>query len=396
MPRKHRKRDQTSHWFNTIFNEDGTVSSSSSGSAVDPIEDSLIEYLTGSHRFNPCKHVAIKATCPGYNGTLFQKKSSGVGYFARQQATNWTVGSFGTPGPELLWRADTGPHPWAPAGFLGRGYEAMWPKLNSEANVVNFLIELRDFRRMFSSAVNSFKMAMAGRLVSSAAEANLNWSFGIKPFWSDIMNLQRSYSDFTRRINETNSSQGRKVHHYTEKVGHPADTVTWYWSATHSRLVHRAEYEVVANLTVSYEMKLAIPLVPTLGAYLKSVGIRPSLKTVWDAIPFSFLVDWFLKVGDWLASFDERVPVDIVIHDACWSSKTLEKARVEWVAGSPLANPNWQPTMAQWGNYSRKVYIRERLYPSDLAKAPNLPRLDNIGVRELVLALSLLIRSGRN
>lgn len=45
-----------------------------------------------------------------------------------------------------------------------------------------------------------------------------------------------------------------------------------------------------------------------LGSYQQSVldkfGLRLNLENTWDLIPFSFVVDWFTKIGDMLASLD--------------------------------------------------------------------------------------------
>lgn len=61
----------------------------------------------------------------------------------------------------------------------------------------------------------------------------------------------------------------------------------------------------------------------TLGV-LDTLGLRPNLSNTWDMIPFSFVVDWFTKIGDSLQSIDDanflaQIPVISVV-----SSRTKE------------------------------------------------------------------------
>jgi hypothetical protein len=35
-------------------------------------------------------------------------------------------------------------------------------------------------------------------------------------------------------------------------------------------------------------------------------GLSPSFYVIWDMIPYSFIVDWFIPVGDILNSYDKK------------------------------------------------------------------------------------------
>lgn len=47
----------------------------------------------------------------------------------------------------------------------------------------------------------------------------------------------------------------------------------------------------------------AIPGNPFLGV-LSSLGVTNPLEVAWELVPYSFVVDWFLPVGDWVRSLD--------------------------------------------------------------------------------------------
>jgi hypothetical protein len=47
-------------------------------------------------------------------------------------------------------------------------------------------------------------------------------------------------------------------------------------------------------------------------AFLNSLGILNPLYTVWVAVPFTFVVDWFLPVGDWLQSLSSTIGLQFI------------------------------------------------------------------------------------
>jgi hypothetical protein len=51
----------------------------------------------------------------------------------------------------------------------------------------------------------------------------------------------------------------------------------------------------------------------------ESVGLLPRLSTLWDLVPFSFVVDWLMKIGDKLDSVDSQVKllafdIPLIVH----------------------------------------------------------------------------------
>lgn len=47
-------------------------------------------------------------------------------------------------------------------------------------------------------------------------------------------------------------------------------------------------------------------------AFLNSLGVLNPFYTVWVAVPFSFVVDWFLPVGDWLQSISSTLGLQFI------------------------------------------------------------------------------------
>jgi len=72
---------------------------------------------------------------------------------------------------------------------------------------------------------------------------------------------------------------------------------------------------------------------------LDDLGVNFNPAIIWNAIPWSFVVDWLVGIGPWLSKFrvNNMQPV-IVIHDALWSVKRTRRtycvANVGYYPGS--------------------------------------------------------------
>lgn len=58
-------------------------------------------------------------------------------------------------------------------------------------------------------------------------------------------------------------------------------------------------------------------------SFLRTLGLDPNMLNIWDTIPFSFVVDWFIGIGDKLDTLDRRSIIQNELH--ILSSYTSEK-----------------------------------------------------------------------
>lgn len=83
----------------------------------------------------------------------------------------------------------------------------------------------------------------------------------------------------------------------------------------------------------------------------KIANAKISLANVWDMIPYSFVVDWFLPIGDMCKNIDEWLNQSDWVVNTVWYSYThtsLDSERVYFrFQGKPPVLPRfWTPTSA--------------------------------------------------
>jgi hypothetical protein len=120
---------------------------------------------------------------------------------------------------------------------------------------------------------------------------------------------------------------------------------------------------------------------------IHSFGVSRMGSVLWEAIPYSFVVDWFVSVGDLIASIEDQLldPLPIVIHDFSHSLKYEYKTTLE-VECSINSLASYYATL-DVANKFTTVYERRRDVPSlwDSLSA-RTPSSNQVG-----LGLSLII-----
>lgn len=63
---------------------------------------------------------------------------------------------------------------------------------------------------------------------------------------------------------------------------------------------------------------------------LWSAGLEPTLYTGWDLVPFSFVADWFLDIGDTLEDMDNErhAYADYLVSNSCYSFQYIRESDV--------------------------------------------------------------------
>lgn len=236
------------------------------------------------------------------------------------------------------------------------------PSLRNEFNTINFLLELDDLPKLAGGLRDKYRYLRKKRVgidtnwtrnsLNTALEVNLGWI----PLYSDADTLRKNVQDFwdktrekARKLENARLNLERGIRCGVELFDIPYKEVIGPLYDVHGREYYLSyDFKLRAHATcVAYgHYGGSNPF----AAMLDNMGLYPDLSTIWNAIPFSFVVDYFIPIGKRLeASFGEWdwQTVGLVnalrIRDACVSFKAsgiVEIACTGNFAGTPYATYN--------------------------------------------------------
>jgi hypothetical protein len=188
----------------------------------------------------------------------------------------------------------------------------------------------------------------------------LNYSFGWKPFVSDLIAMYRALANLDKRLSYLVRNASRPIRrHVTIDLVDFQDWPSldrWLYSVAY---LYKAPYDMLENghnsetitkrrwiykprYTQTLEYSYTLPNVSDtrrkIRAYLDAFGVRLDPSIIWNAIPFSFVVDWVIDVGGWLRRFTPNdLGMEIVIRDFSQSVKYHSIADIT----AELKYPSW-------------------------------------------------------
>jgi hypothetical protein len=192
-----------------------------------------------------------------------------------------------------------------------------------------FLGELRETMRMLRHpaegiwrSVNGYYEALRKRKrydpINYAKAAHglwLEYSFGWLPLMNDIASAKKALQNlFERETTREVSGSAQDSYLLSTSSSNGGYVAGLYLQGTFTDVKRE-------QITVRYKGACKIHTVTTSTDKLALFGFQPSefLPTVWELLPWSFLIDYFVSIGDYL---DAR---GAVLGDIIWTNKTVRK-----------------------------------------------------------------------
>jgi len=296
----------------------------------------------------------------------------------------------------------------------------MLPSFHSGNSLVNFLLELKDFKSVvkYMTGGLSKKFTLMKALIGfersekplkNLSRAYLSYSFGWRPLFNDIVAFIQTISGFEARYRELMQREGKpqqsywgtwisgtnspETVYYTNGVG---DGPLGSWVGTflgkyRVKVIQEATEGIRYYATVRYRYQMPEELRSAMGklkAFLDLLGVARNPAILWNAIPFSFIVDWIVNVSGYL----ERLRADNIsfkteILDFCHSAKIQRNIRMD-MAGEDY---KWTTGYTSWPfGYTdicqKSVYERKLGIPNYLTAI----QTSGLNPREFSLAGALL------
>jgi hypothetical protein len=221
------------------------------------------------------------------------------------------------------------------ATYFAKAMGVMLPSFDEGKNsLVNFVLEMKDFKRLATMIFDrsSDKMdflleaigqKQKGNPFAKASRAHLSWQFAWKPLFRDVATLYSTLAKFRDKCKEYNALQGATLQRYygidvpgTEIADSTSavlntNAVSLSGGGFHSPIGLQTHYHASRPLRYHATMRYRYKIIGTdlatwqgeLDALLDTLGLNLNPAILWNAIPFSFVLDWIVKVGDWLEQF---------------------------------------------------------------------------------------------
>ncbi len=179
------------------------------------------------------------------------------------------------------------------------------------------LFELRDLPDLVRAS---------GRgIIRRIADGNLKYQFGVKPMVSDVMKLLDFSSAFdqqlkllqqlqkggvTRKAQLWSGSSTEEPKELITAQSYPSDLLSNYRLERRSTSVQIWGYiTYTPHPTNSLDFSRMQEREMRLLARKIVLGLTLDLSAAWEALPWSWLIDWFSNIGDYLSSSRSLVPV---------------------------------------------------------------------------------------
>lgn len=339
------------------------------------------------------------------------------------------------------------PRPTNLASLKDSSLRAMLPSIKAELSLINSVYELKDFRslprtltkltsfvqqigtavkrsvklsqsmsrkrRLFSRSLPTFSEALG-----VSADSYLQTQFNILPLLSDISDLFVAITKTHRRINDLVSRQGKRQHKYftvqvpTFQAATTSSTInvfqtTGQFSGTYSpqgnytscykgrdyavqcaREIIPAEFaEFNAQIEYNYSFTRFQTENARLLGMLDALGLNLNPAIIWNAIPWTFIVDWVIDVSRWL---DQRKTLllepAINITRYSWSFKTHRRTRIRFKTHPSCTQPVRTPWL-----YLPDLWETSYRRTTEMPAYSSLLSVSGLSTKELSLGVALAI-----
>lgn len=248
-------------------------------------------------------------------------------------------------------------------GLSARAFQAMRPSLKTDFSLLNFLYELKDFKHLAKAAIGAFRSKESvilrllneigitkqsflasvnkGQTLQHLSQLYLSYNFAWKPFVSDVVQLvsaltgfEKKWKEFVKRANTNQQrywgysipgTESPESVYYTTDVGPPGGSVGDFTPYARVRVRKKADDGIRYHATMRYRYKLPSDALSAAGlvkGLLDSLGVRRNPAILWNAIPYTFILDWVVNVSKLLDSVSlDNLEVQTEIVEFCHSAK---------------------------------------------------------------------------
>lgn len=266
--------------------------------------------------------------------------------------------------------------------FSGLAFSTMKPSLSGDLALTVFLAEVTQLKSLLD-IFKALDFSKLKRLRKQIAGDYLNWSFGWMPTFAELSGMWDLLGAFEKRLRDFKSRSGStQVRHFKlplEDLSESEDFLWHYEVKSRTRRITSREYN--ATMKFTYSISNLDLQYSQLRGLADMLGLKFGAAVLWELIPFSFVVDWFFNVGDYLSQFEkDYLDSQVTIIDFCHSYKA--KVEDTWT----LSNRGSDAVC--FGTHTAEIYRRERTIPDTKF---GITESNRYGTKQIILSAALLM-----
>lgn len=238
----------------------------------------------------------------------------------------------------------SGPLPPEPS-FFGIHLDLKGKVKGEVINLAQNVAEYRQTCSLFSGLANdiyqTFRSLRRGRIPrgpaswsKSAANRWLEYQYGLKPVLSDLFKVVEDLATVNpppvyRRFRATRNINGRTFS------------------------PNPAPYVLTRASSYTWSLRSRVTAIISTGSIRRAseYGVINPAVLAWELIPYSFVIDWMIPVGDYLSSLDALVGVDAVF---CENGSRLDFKQASVVSGGGTGNYDYS-SVRRWQGFSSSL-----------------------------------------
>jgi len=228
-------------------------------------------------------------------------------YFNYPGYPGWDAGQSNN---EFLWVANV--PDWNLLASMARS------RLNPNVPHVDLLVSIAELREIPKMIAWFRDLPRRGNVKTFLSEWWLTWNFGIRPILADLYGLSGLAQEVSRRAAFLQSASKQRQHVRKSLGSHfnigfyIAPKYLWYYgSFSKGTRSFNASWDCWCTAQLKIEKDLSLLSDAEHEAFISALGIQPSIHSLWQLIPWSWLIDWFTNLGDILAQTRNRIPYKI-------------------------------------------------------------------------------------
>lgn len=224
-------------------------------------------------------------------------------------------------------------------------------------------------------------------LLKKLASTRLFYAFGLAPLAGDLLGIYKAACEVPKRIQFLKDNLGKPVKmYYSSKIPGFCGTQNMFPNTRWGNYGASGKQKYRANMELVYELEPNGLNESTLAweCWKRGLGLSNPATFIWEKIPFSFLIDYLIGLGDLFEKLGET-PIFSVLNPIKQSYSVKLKQSFQY-------GVNWQTRTnngVKWASKIEFEYYERDTLPSE-AGLP-LPTINSPGVTQLINSLALLI-----